>query len=408
MISSLKNITKLLICAIIIGLIVALFQFVASMANHLSEKLIEGNNSFYITIVFVFILGFIVLYVNNKIKGYTGSGVPQYEAYHDYELDFNPYLMLVMVFINSIIAFFCGFLLGGEGPSITIASSIGYIGNKISASDDRNFVAMCGSAGFACAFLSPLAGIMHLYEENKRVFSIDFLIKGSFIVIIASLVTFFTYKHRLLPYVEGSQLELIYYPLMLFVGVICFFVGRLYVKVIVKTKDLLGKNKIWNLTLPFFMVVFLALRKYYPYFATSGSSIIENSLLNLGLLYCLGLLIYRIIATAISANQKISGGLVLPMLAVGYVVGSIVVGFLSIIDKNASKYENVIVMCSMLCVFASVCNTPLTAIALAMGIMPINVIILPILLCTGVAYLFSRLFHSQSIYFELKQRIVSK
>lgn len=401
-------IAKIIILSCLIGIFVSGFQFVSDKIINFSKYVVNNNTLFIIFIFIIFLIGIGLLFYNHKFKSYTGSGIPQFEAYYEGEYEIQPFKMLINITINSLLAFFSGFLLGGEGPSITIASSLGLITNKITKTKDNSLVAIGGSAGFACAFLSPLAGIMHLIEENKKILNLKFIIVGSIMIIIASTVSFFIFSHSLLPHLESEFLPFKYYYILLLVGVLGYFVGRLYVFCITKCKDLVGENRIWNLLLPLILVCFFVLKKYNLFLVGSGSDILHNNFVNIGIIYCLGLMIYRIIGTAISANQKISGGLVLPMLTVGYLLGYLIIAIFQKIDIEIVQYKNIIIVVAMLTVFAAVCITPLTAIALSFKIINFKVIIFPILISLIIMMILVKIFKSNSIYYELKERLVRK
>ena len=199
----LYKILKLTILALLVGVFIAGYQFVGHEVISFSKYLLNERNLIWISTIACSILLLVgLMFVNKKYPGYYGSGVPQIEAYHRGWYDINPYKNLLFITINSLFAFFGGFLLGSEGPSVTIGSSIGMIGNKAFKDENKNDVALFGSAGFACAFSSPLAGLCHLLEENKHLISWKFILKGIYVIALSFIISYLIYPHSLLPKFE--------------------------------------------------------------------------------------------------------------------------------------------------------------------------------------------------------------
>ena len=113
---------KIIVLIVFVSLIISFYQWLAHQIVSLSDWLIASN--WLLTGAIALLFCTCLIYLNRKVPGYSGSGIPQVEAYHAGWYSFNPFWMMGLVFINSLMSFFSGFLLGGEGPSVTIASSI--------------------------------------------------------------------------------------------------------------------------------------------------------------------------------------------------------------------------------------------------------------------------------------------
>ena len=230
---------KLTLIGLIVGLVIAGYQFIGHEVIHYSKHLLHGENIVWIsTIACSVILLIGLMLVNKRIPGYYGSGVPQIEAYHRGWYNFTHYKMLILITVNSLFGFFGGFLLGSEGPSVTIGSSLGMIGNDVFKSDSKEDVALFGSAGFACAFSSPLAGLCHLIEENKHFVSWKFILKGIYVIALAFFTSYLVYPHALLPEFEVNMLPFKFYLVLIISVVLCVLASKLYMYLIIKVKDL--------------------------------------------------------------------------------------------------------------------------------------------------------------------------
>lgn len=403
------HLVKCLILSGIIGVFIAGYQFLAHEVLHLSEILLHKNElSMILTIIISFVVCVILIFVNKKFKGGLGSGVPQLEAYHAgwYKLSALP--MLILIPINSLFAFFSAFLLGSEGPSISIGSSSAILVNKIVKNeDDKEVVACAGSAAFCCAFASPLAGLMHLIEENKTYLKSPlFLIKGIGIIVLSFFVSYLIYPHELLPFFECSQLPWYYYFYLILLIALSIGVGKLYSYMIVFIKKLSSKFNFIEYLTPVLLIIFMLLRVYFPHLSGSGSMMFELSIIDLGITILCFSLLFRILGTALSVSSHTSGGIVLPMLAVGALAGYLVVTFGGLFDVKILEYAPIFVICGMMIVFTVVTKCPLTAFVLGLKCLDISVIFLPLLISIFIAYVIvEKILKSKSVYHELEKLI---
>ena len=397
---------KIILIIIFVAVFITMYQYVGHEIIHISNHLL--SNHFYIVILTIItaLTGYIGIYMLNRLMpSYYGSGIPQIEAYYRGWYSFSPYKMLFLIIINSFFAFFTGFLLGSEGPSISIGTSISRIANDIFKDDDKEIEACGGSAGFGCAFMSPLAGLCHLIEENKHMLSVSLMIKGFITISLSFILCYFLYDHSLLPYFNVDFLPFKYYLLLLFLIPICVGIGKLYIYLIVKVKDISKKYKIMLYLTPLLIILFMLLRRFNPILVGNGSLTLELGVLDYSLIIILLILLFRLIFTALSVSSNVSGGVVLPMLAAGALSAFILVKLYSIFDSEILEYAPLFIICGMLGVFAVATKTPLTSIVLGLKCAPIKVIVLPLLLIISLSYLMVYVFKWENIYHQLEKRL---
>ncbi len=397
---------KLILIAISVGLIISLYQYITHLIIDGSIYLMSrGITTVIITIIIAVFALCGLMYANKLLPGYYGSGIPQIEAYHRGWYKFSPFKMLGLIFLNSLFAFFSGFSLGSEGPSISMGTSIGMIYNKAFKAEDKESEACAGSAGFAAAFMSPLAGLCHLIEENKKILKPSLILKGLIIISISFIISYLVYNHSLLPYFEVGFLPIKYYLALLALIPICIIIAKLYILFIVKIKDLSKKSKIMVFITPILVIGFMLLRRYQPILSGNGSDILDLGVIDYSLIILIIILLFKLLATALSVSACVSGGVVLPMLAVGALCGYILVKGYSYYDSAILEYLGIFVICGMLTVFAVVTKAPLTALVLGLKCAPIKVIILPLIITIGIAYLLVIIFKWDNIYHQLEKRI---
>lgn len=276
--------------------------------------------------------------------------------------------------------------------------------NRLFHKEDKELVACCGSAGFACAFLSPLAGLFHLLEENRSVLKLSLLLKGVLIIVVSSFLAQWIYPHRLLAITFDTL-----FPYDLFYVFYWLFwsVSQLenFTSFYCKIKDLSLRFRYFYWIAFALVVLCLVFKRYLPQMSGSGTYLLENRLVSMGLLWLVVLLIGRMLGTAFCNATLFSGGLVLPMLALGALSGEIVVAFVAFFRSDIVLYEDLIKICAMFTVFAVVCKTPLTAIALSLQTGAYDVVLLPVSICVLTSFVIVSLFKWPNIYQELEKRL---
>lgn len=373
---------------IMIGFVVTLFIYLASKIISISNYLINYNNLiFAIVLATVFIIAIFTTYTNYKYKGYIGNGISILSMDYYGNNDFNPYRLLFFTTINSYLAFFFGFTLGTEAPSVTIGASVAKIGNKALNKYDRDIVMAGGSSGFAAAFIAPIAGFIHLLEVHRYRIRKAFIIKGIFMIGMSYITSYILQRliwNRELFY----SMDIIWIPFNLFyavilVSILSFGIGELFSFVHGIAQRLRGGRLMLYLT-PILALGFFLLKKYYPLLSGNGDMTIDLSILDKGLFLILLIMIIRFIFMILSENANVSGGTVLPLIALGAILGEIIVSIISKNDPSILKYENTFKAIGMFCCLGCAANIPITSYVLAIETLHTY----QILLSLGIALIF--------------------
>lgn len=397
---------KLTILGLVVGLFIAGYQFIGHEVIRLSEFLLTSKNLIWIPTILCSVILLIGLMIANKFHpGYYGGGIPQIEAYHRGWYSFSPYKMLLFMTVNSLFAFFGGFLLGSEGPSVSIGSSLGMIGNDVFKDDNKDDVAIGGSAGFACAFSSPLAGLCHLIEENKHILNLKLILKAVYVIGLAFFISYLVYPHSLLPYIEVDILPAKFYLVLLLLILICVGVSKLYMVLITKVKDFSKRKQFMLYLTPLLLVLFMILRRYYPIFVGSGISTLDPTIVDYSLLFIFGVFLFRLIVTSVNACSNLSGGLVLPTLAIGSLIGILIVKIFCNLIPEIEDFTYIFIVCGMLTTLAVVTNTPITSFVLGLKCAPFKAIALPLLMCLVLGMVPFYLLKWENIYHRLERRL---
>ena len=153
------------------------------------------------------------------------------------------------------------------------------------------------------------------------------------------------------------------------------------------------------------LIVFMLISRYHPLLVGSGANLLNPTVVDYSLIIILGILIFRLIGTALSANASISGGIVLPTLALGAVSADLVAKVLGLINPEILAYTDILIICGMLTTFACVTKAPITALILGLKCASIKLIILPLIITIGLSYLIIALFKCDNLYHKLEKRI---
>ena len=398
---------RVVLAAVFVGLTISLFQYITELVLELGKYLASSNVTMLILFIVIgLLLYFCLYYVNKYNKGYYGSGIPQFEAYYDGLIMINPIKMLILIFINSIYSFFVGLPLGGEGPSITISSSIGLTINRLFNVNDDEIVAGCGSAGFACAFSNPVAGLCHLLEENKNKISISFILKGVAIMLIAYVINYFILDETLLPYFDLTKMPVKYYLYLLLIVALVLIFARTYSLSIIWIKSLSKNNKLMVYLTPALIIFFILLKRFMPFLTGSGLGALSLDILDYALITILGFLVFRVIVTALAVSSLASGGIVLPMVCMGGLIGLFVVKFVSKFDDSILDYSAIFMLVGMFSFLAVLTRCPFTALALGLGCGSFSAIAIPLILTIFITFGISHFLKYRSIYHDLKDLLI--
>lgn len=357
------QILKDTIIAVIITLIIYLFQFLSHFTISLYSKMNPGSEksllmiSIYgiLMIVFSIIELVIVIYYEKK-EDFLDHLTINLKRVRKRNLIFK----ILVVFLTCLMSFFIGLALGEEGPSVLLGSIIGLLVGRIFNKNEEEIklTNLGASIGFALAFLNPVAGLFKFYKNNKGLkVNIREYLRAIYSLIISYL---------LLSLLKGKFLYSLYFSLTDYIeGPIClvflilpfiiFLITYIYKRTCKLIRKIIKNNRIINFIIyPVILVVFsLLLRIYYPILIGSGSNIISSSLMNISISTLFLYLLLRFIFVMFSFTSKFKGGVVLPTVSFGFLVGKIITTLISLWIYKLSENEELIIIIISGCLFYS-------------------------------------------------------
>lgn len=401
--------TLTLLVGVISGLVAVLIKTSVAKISHIigthetvtMKSLIQGG-------ILIFVSGYLT---TRFFPGTSGSGIPQTKIaliVHHGKITFKEWFAKLNL---SIISLSSGIVLGREGPTVNIASGIGStIGSFFSMPKTKikSLVAVGAAGGIAAAFNTPIAAVTFTLEEvvgNLNAKSLGPIVISS--VVAAVTARYFEGNEPIfsvLQYKFTDPQELLYY---LVVGLACALIGPLWVKTVLKLRETNRKvfkhHKLTVIMLSFFAVMAASL--ITPEVLGSGHHVINEALLsNLpGLKTILIILVLKFFLVSFVYSSGISGGLFMPTLLMGALIGSIVGMGANYLDPEASEI-GAYALVGMGAYFAVVIRAPFTSILIIFEMTQDYKVILPLMISNITAYLISSRYMHGSIYEQISEQ----
>jgi len=363
-----------------------------------------------------------ILFVNyliQKDKTLKEYGVREIsDAIEKNRIDFGIRDLFLKIF-TSALSIASGFAVGNEGPSAAIGAMIAKRFHTIFKLPERFLkvaLSVGASSGIAAIFVSPLTGIIFAIENLAH----EFLKNYISYIILAGILSFSVAWNFLdslvFTYSAGKFLEYKYlYTSLIFIPIITAFIYLYFwFKDIVLnyiSKKLSSRFSNTQKSYIFATLGALSISTIMivsPFGVFSGHSLVSiliNDKLHLPLFFIFTIIILRIIATTISIYANAVGGIFIPLMSlgalIGYGFGELMIDFDIYVEPfyfaaiGASVFMGVIM------------KLPLTALILALEITyDYNVLIPTGISVVLVSYLTSLKFDVKKLYFKKIEKIV--
>lgn len=259
----------------------------------------------------------------------SGSGIPHLKAVLLGLRPFRWTRVLVIKFISMLIGGSSGFMVGREGPTVHIGGAIGQgLANSLPDKifKDRSvLVAAGGGTGLAAAFNSPLAGLVFVLEElDSRCSSFEF-----FAAAIACLTADMVCRLALGQYptfhlaIAGAppmDMLIAFLPL----GIVSGLLGCLFNRTLLTAQKLISLPVLPRFVWWFVLAAMVATVGWLtPYLLGSGQNFV-NGIIE-GIVFTLQTIVLffviRFIVTIGSSSSGAAGGIFMPVLVLGALLG---------------------------------------------------------------------------------------
>ncbi|GAB4313522.1 ClC family H(+)/Cl(-) exchange transporter [Pseudothermotoga elfii] len=402
-----KLIFKSFLTGAVSGLVVVLYRLSITCAENIRSSIKYG--SWFIFWIFMTVgFSLIIWWITKKVPHVNGSGIPQVRAILLRKINYEPLRVLLGKFFGGFLAIINGFSLGREGLSVQIGASVGLIfSNKFAKNDleKKHMIVAGSSAGLAAAFNAPFAAVIFSIEELQRNISPLTLLTSMIAAITAGYISKVVFG--VAPIFDlklSSVLPLKYYPLILGLGVVIGIFGAFFTKSILWFSEQMGKLKVFSLMIPTIAAWFFLLK--IPQVLGGGHELIvdvAHGLFSAKMLIIL--LVLKFYFTMISYGSKAPGGIFLPMLAIGALIGSAYYHLINVFWNFNDSYLTNFAVLGMASYFASVVRAPITGIALVTELVGSFNHLLSLSVVSISAYIISSLFKVSSVYDMLFERL---
>ncbi|MBR6650594.1 MAG: chloride channel protein [Clostridia bacterium] len=407
------------ITGIITSLIVNIYKFLAKHIIHFTEytyeHFFEKMWMFPIVLVLFLLTAWIMSKVYKKYPNIKGGGIPTAIASLRGIINLKWIENLFGVFTFSLTSFLFGVPLGNEGPSVQMGCAVGAGVSRLwqNKKKEKNRKAwerysMTGGAcaGFSVATGAPISGFVFAIEEAHRRISPMILISAATSVIFAGLTTEIVAP---LLNISASLFPLIKMPKLtirdVFIPAFVAMVLGLFAVLFLKLYSLL--DKIYNIKfkrIPHYFKIFIV------FFVSLVCGIISLDFISTGhelslhmlensipLISLIAIVIIRSILTLSANTNGITGGVFLPLLAIGAAVSAIVANISIDFLNLDNSYYGLIIVLGLVCCISAMMKMPLTAVVFAVEALGCFENIVYIILAVIISYSITEILAVKSI-----------
>lgn len=402
---------------IITGLLIVMYRYALSKAGLLVTEIYKAISINPMLILpwalALIIIGYIIgLMVKNEPM-ISGSGIPQVEGVLLRKLDMTWWRVILGKFIGGVLSIGSGLSLGREGPSVQLGAAVGQGFSKIFKRvkiEEKYLITSGASAGLAAAFNAPLAGVMFALEEIHKNFSPLVLLSTLSAALSAVFVasSFFGLK-PVFNFENLPILPLKYYFYIILLGVIIGILGVAFNKILLKTQSLYVKQtwlpKEMRIVVPLLISVILGI--LLPQVLGGGHDLITSLVTgNLPLTILVILVVVKFLFTMASYGSGAPGGIFLPLLAIGALIGNVYgIALVNFVHFD-SMYINNFIILAMAGYFTAVVRAPITGTILITEMTGSFSHFLSLAIVSVVAYIVADILASKPIYESLLDKFL--
>ncbi len=398
------------VCGSLTGGMVFLFKYAASFIIRLSSMLYQfvRENPLYLPLLILIILIlslflFLIIKVDSFCKG--GGIVTSIDIIKN-NLPFRWFFSVLLLPIAAFITFFSGVPLGNEGPSVQMGCALGKFTLNF-VKKDRDILAKhieSGGmgAGFASVTGAPLSALVFAFEEIRLGFSPLMIISvltavfSSFFVshVLGKLLNFHI---RLFDIKVNEVLSYKYLWIVIVLGIAVGLLSVLFIKLYHFAEKLLNENlkKLPDYIKFILVFVITAILGFVSkFFIGTGYDLIIDVLSKVKNVWYMLLvaLVVRAILIAFSNKTGITGGLFIPTLTLGAIIGYLFAELFAFIGFLPEQYYLIIIIISICSFLGATTKIPITAFVFALEIFCVGYNAIYVLISISLAFLVVKIF----------------
>jgi H+/Cl- antiporter ClcA len=408
-----------ILVGILAGGIAVAFRVSLSYGEHLRSQFLAWAQHASVTGVVVWLAaigltGLIGALAIKWIPYASGSGIPQVKAILCNLLRVNWWKTILAKFAGGLIVLAGGFSLGREGPTVQLGAAMAQGISRLirrSKAEERCLITAGAAAGLAAAFNAPLAAVIFGLEELQRNFSPHIISSTLIASVCADLIARnFTGGEPVFAVNGLNIIPLRYFLLLIGIGILGGLTGCLFNRLIEKSHDLTVKFHISKLVLSVIVAVLVGIAGFlFPMTLGGGNELIMKIAYGKILWTVIPLLfVLKFLLTVSCYETGVPGGIFLPMLVLGALMGSFYGQSLACLFPGLTQYANTFAVIGMAAIFAAIVRAPVTGTVLIVEMTGTFEHLFPLLAASMVAYLVTEHNRVEPIYEMLMRRLLRK
>jgi len=326
---------------------------------------------------------------------------------------------------SALLTFFCGIPLGTEGPCVQMGTAIGdgvvkCLGSEKHKGCRRYIMTGGASAGFSIATSSPISAILFSMEELHKHFSPMLLAIASLSVVTAEITAHIlallgigSVRLFHLPEISAIAPKFFFAPLL--IGLICggcsVFFTKFYLHVDKWMHSMLKKISV-KIVFPILFACISVVGFFLSDVLGTGHALVDEVLRTQTVWYVLILVfLLRAVIMMVSNTAGTTGGVFLPTLAFGAILGSLCAEAMIALGWMEADHYILMVVFGITAFLGATSRIPLTACVFAVEALGGINNVLAIIIATTVSFLvveFSELEDFTDTIVEAKIRSISK
>ncbi len=364
-----KSIAKGAVIGAFAGMVAILYRLLIAQSKQFMLLLVDQTHTlgFIFPLIGILLIGAIIsgVFLNwEKLSG--GSGIPQLKAELYDKIDPNPLKVIIAKFVGGATAVICGLSVGREGPSIQLGAMAGKLFKTNDKKKTKNFISCGAAAGLAAAFNAPLAGVLFAFEElpPHNVLPMNELLPLLASVFTADFISKLFFGNSTVFHIQNTcPIELSHYWILLLFGIFTGVMGVVYNRTLIIVNNIYSKISKIKIFIPF--IVAGLLFYMFPELLGPGHRIIDRMMIeDFTMVFLISLFVGKLIFSMISFGSGVAGGIFLPMLVMGAILGKLFGAYVIPLAGLDPNVANTLIIIGMAGFFSSIVRAPLTGIVL--------------------------------------------
>ncbi len=392
------------IAGILTSIVIFLFKICSSHLIHLSEKIYAAARAdlriLPLLLIGAAVIGTVAALILKASPDSRGGGIPTAIAALRGLIPLKKTISIITVFFSSLLTFLCGVPLGTEGPSVQMGAISGKLTARLFEKDHsawKRYIMTGGAcAGFGAATGAPLTGIFFAFEEaHKRFSPMLFMISAMAVAFCTAttelLCSLFSLSPDLFHFEIAEALPLKYIWVSIAVGILC--AGASYILTIayrfkINHLDFLSKKIPFSFDIILIFVLTAVIGLFSKNSIGTGHSLIDELIEGGGVWFLLPIyFVIRAIMMIIANTRGVTGGLFVPNLTFGAIIGALCAKACVALEILPKEYYTAVVVIGMVSFLGASSRTPITAITFAIEALSGFANILPIIVGVTIAFI---------------------